>query len=147
MNISSSSHCWTTATQALTHRGSIRPSKSCHMSPCRAFSLGILTDSRGATFCGSAIEGSSCVCVCAAVNQHTGRQCVNVIVCLQAREPVTQECVIVPASHSAPKLQQINIPLMLCQCWTLTHCRCKTQHVIKTKNWAFLLFFPTVLLD
>lgn len=49
-------------------------------------------------------------------NEHMGRRRVNVRVCLRAGEPVTQECVIVPASHSAPKLQQINIPLLLCQC-------------------------------
>lgn len=54
--------------------------------------------------------------VCAAVNQHMGHKCVNATVCLREGEPVTQECVIVPASHSAPKLQQINIPLLLCQC-------------------------------
>lgn len=54
--------------------------------------------------------------VCVAVNPHAGRERVNAVVCLQAGELVTQECVIVPASHSAPKLQQINIPLMLCQC-------------------------------
>lgn len=32
------------------------------------------------------------------------------------------------------KLQQINIPPRLCQCWAFAHCRCKTQPVIKTKN-------------
>lgn len=65
--------------------------------------------------CGTRWEGTV-VYVCVAVNQHMGRQCENVIVCLRAGEPVTQECVIVPASHSAPKLQQINIPVLLCQC-------------------------------
>lgn len=42
------------------------------------------------------------------------------------RAMVTWECVSVPVSHSVPKLQQINILLLLCHSWELAHCAVKT---------------------
>lgn len=78
----------------------------------------MLTDSRGATFCGCVQDvfgANSCVHLCSCEPTHGAPACER-DVCLRVGEPVTQECVTVPASHSAPKLQQINIPLLLCQC-------------------------------
>lgn len=42
------------------------------------------------------------------------------------RAMVTWECVSVPVSHSAPKLQQINILLLVCHSWELAHRPIKT---------------------